>query len=210
MSVPTFRNSLVFHSLDKLTSLFIHLGPALVAWSVRWHPGPLPGTAPTAAISAAERACAAAARTGAASWWPAAAACRRAPRLPADWDDATMGQLVGGALAPWYLTWAVVYTVFIFVVARERIQRRGLMTLYKYYTDRPGPIARAVAAVPRGCGPLVYMACHLLATTASLALSWVWWHSYAAHSLFVVALIGACAYNGATYYLDYLLRAGKR
>jgi hypothetical protein len=28
----------VFHSLDKVTSLFLHLFPAFVAWTERWHP----------------------------------------------------------------------------------------------------------------------------------------------------------------------------
>ena len=32
------RNSLVFHSLDKITSLFLHLFPAGVVWTERWHP----------------------------------------------------------------------------------------------------------------------------------------------------------------------------
>ncbi|PNH06846.1 hypothetical protein TSOC_006751 [Tetrabaena socialis] len=35
-SILTFRNSLVFHDLDKVTSLFLHLVPALVSWSLRW------------------------------------------------------------------------------------------------------------------------------------------------------------------------------
>ena len=37
-SIPALRNSLVLHSLDKTTSLFIHLAPAVMAWCIRWHP----------------------------------------------------------------------------------------------------------------------------------------------------------------------------
>jgi hypothetical protein len=36
-STLTFRNSLVYHDLDKTTSVMLHLGPALVAWVLRWH-----------------------------------------------------------------------------------------------------------------------------------------------------------------------------
>ena len=36
-AVIIFRNSLVFHSLDKSTSNFIHLGPVLTVFSIRWH-----------------------------------------------------------------------------------------------------------------------------------------------------------------------------
>jgi hypothetical protein len=27
----------VYHDLDKTTSVMLHLGPALVAWVLRWH-----------------------------------------------------------------------------------------------------------------------------------------------------------------------------
>lgn len=37
-SIPLFRNSLVFHSVDRLTSLFIHIYPPIVMWTVRWTP----------------------------------------------------------------------------------------------------------------------------------------------------------------------------
>ncbi|CAG5131203.1 unnamed protein product [Candidula unifasciata] len=33
-----FRNSLVFHSLDKVTSLYIHLLPSLMSFVIRWYP----------------------------------------------------------------------------------------------------------------------------------------------------------------------------
>ena len=35
--IPCYRNSLVFHSLDRLTSLKIHLGPAVAMFLSRWY-----------------------------------------------------------------------------------------------------------------------------------------------------------------------------
>jgi hypothetical protein len=35
-AVCLFHNSLVFHSLDKMTSAFIHISPLLVTYSIRW------------------------------------------------------------------------------------------------------------------------------------------------------------------------------
>ncbi len=35
-AVLAWRNSLVFHSLDKITSLFIHLTPGILLHSLRW------------------------------------------------------------------------------------------------------------------------------------------------------------------------------
>jgi hypothetical protein len=34
-----WRNKLVFHDVDKLTSVFIHLCPPLVTYCLRWYPG---------------------------------------------------------------------------------------------------------------------------------------------------------------------------
>merc|ERR1711935_359656 len=36
-AVVGFGNSLVFHSIDKTTSLFLHLTPTMVSYVVRWH-----------------------------------------------------------------------------------------------------------------------------------------------------------------------------
>ncbi|KAK2173068.1 hypothetical protein NP493_905g00056 [Ridgeia piscesae] len=33
-----FRNSLVFHSVDKMTSIYIHVLPAYLMYSIRWYP----------------------------------------------------------------------------------------------------------------------------------------------------------------------------
>eukprot|EP00892_Ulva_mutabilis_P003493 jgi/Ulvmu1/1515/UM011_0245.1 len=38
-SILAFRNSMIFHSLDQMTSLFLHVFPPLVAWAIRWYPG---------------------------------------------------------------------------------------------------------------------------------------------------------------------------
>eukprot|EP01117_Protostelium_nocturnum_P018314 TRINITY_DN7636_c0_g1_i1.p1 TRINITY_DN7636_c0_g1~~TRINITY_DN7636_c0_g1_i1.p1 ORF type:complete len:389 (-),score=103.94 TRINITY_DN7636_c0_g1_i1:53-1183(-) len=35
-AVGVWRNSMVFHSLDKITSLFIHVSPSLAVWAMRW------------------------------------------------------------------------------------------------------------------------------------------------------------------------------
>jgi hypothetical protein len=35
-AIAAWRNSLVFHSIDKITSVFIHAFPGLLAFSWRW------------------------------------------------------------------------------------------------------------------------------------------------------------------------------
>lgn len=38
MAVVLWQNSIVFHSLDKVTSSYIHILPSLVTYCIRWHP----------------------------------------------------------------------------------------------------------------------------------------------------------------------------
>jgi len=38
VAIVMWRNSLVFHDLDKLTSVFIHMFPPLVTFAMRWYP----------------------------------------------------------------------------------------------------------------------------------------------------------------------------
>jgi len=38
LGIVMWRNSLVFHDLDKLTSVFIHIFPPLVTFCLRWYP----------------------------------------------------------------------------------------------------------------------------------------------------------------------------
>eukprot|EP00210_Caulerpa_lentillifera_P002576 g2471.t1 len=37
-AIVLFKNSLVYHSLDEMTSVFMHWSPMLVSWSLRWYP----------------------------------------------------------------------------------------------------------------------------------------------------------------------------
>lgn len=37
-AVPVWRNSLVFHDLEKITSLYIHVYPGLLLYALRWYP----------------------------------------------------------------------------------------------------------------------------------------------------------------------------
>uniref|UniRef100_A0A7S0YL22 Glycerophosphocholine acyltransferase 1 n=1 Tax=Polytomella parva TaxID=51329 RepID=A0A7S0YL22_9CHLO len=37
LAIVAFRNSLVFHDVDKVTSIFMHIVPAMASWAERWY-----------------------------------------------------------------------------------------------------------------------------------------------------------------------------
>jgi hypothetical protein len=219
-AIPAFRNAAVFHDADKMTSLFIHAGPALVAWAGRWRPGPLVGLAPTAAAAAAARAVAA--KVGLGGGWGHAAPRPSAPwwswrsplhalavTLPAGWESASPRDLLAAA-APIYLAWAVPYSLFLFVFAAKRIRARGYATLYGYLTRSPeGAVTRMVAGFPPAARPAAFMGAHALATAASVALASFLWDSYVLHTGALIAAVGVSAFNAASFY-EYLINKAAR
>lgn len=80
-SIVAFRNSLVFHSLDMLTSHFLHLYPACVSWSQRWAPPPV-----------------------------LAARLAASPKDAAAWDAANFWELALLPMLP-YALWVVAYYI---------------------------------------------------------------------------------------------------
>ena len=92
LSVLTLQ---VYHSLDKMTSHFMHWFPAIVSWATRWHPPP-----------------------------PLAAALAASPALRQRWESSGPWELVVLPIFP-YLLWAVCYYVKIFVISSDRIRERG-------------------------------------------------------------------------------------
>ena len=138
----------------------------------------------------------------------AAAAANSLP-LPSGWNEATFPQLLLGAYA-FYFLWAIPYYLFMFVFAKERIRERQLETLYTYQTRNPkSPMSRTIAKFPPRLSGLVYMSVHLLATTIALSSTYLWWRSYAAHSVALITAVALSAWNGAGF-LHYVLRRARK
>jgi hypothetical protein len=100
-SIPLFRNSLILHSLDQLTSVMIHLLPSLAVWALRWN------CAPSAAAAAA---C-------------SFTVCSDAECSSSLWDAVTV------PFGFWML-WAVLYYVKVFILSARKVEERGYDTLF--------------------------------------------------------------------------------
>jgi len=46
IAVGAFRNQMVFHSIDNMSSLALHMFPQIVTWNLRWHTMPYEATIP--------------------------------------------------------------------------------------------------------------------------------------------------------------------
>lgn len=173
-SILAFRNSIVYHSLDKMTSHFMHLYPACVCWTIRWHTAD-----------------------------PLAAHLREAgPGVAAAWEGGSLRDLVLLPMLP-YMLWAVLYYLKVFVISSSKIQQRGYETLFQFSTQsRRSLFGSVVLRFRPSLQPLVYMCLHLLLTLATMSLNQLWWRSYAANTAFLACIFAASAWSGATFYFD--------
>lgn len=165
-SILAFRNSLVYHSLDKITSLFLHWFPACICWSTRWFPPP-----------------------------ELTEMMEKDPALKARWEGASFRDLCLLPMLP-YIAWAVFYYLKIFVFSAKKIQQRNYETLYVYVMSKKGLFSTVVSKSPRSLQPAVYMGVHLVGTVTTMLLSMFLWRDKTLSLGFIVAAFSWSAWNG--------------
>jgi len=190
-SVVIFKNSLVFYNIDQMTSVFIHLSPAVFFWCLRWGGG-------YGVVSMEE-------------WWPGyfdicpgadmakVDSCLEWPRTawcdacPAHWADFTWKPAI-----VYMVAWAVPYALLIFGCLRGWIERSQKETLYSFILGDSKKSAY-IRALPEALWPLGYMMQHFAVNIILGVFTMLFWHSFLAHTIFGVLVIVACIHNGSTY-----------
>ncbi|KAI9474265.1 MAG: hypothetical protein EXX96DRAFT_611066 [Benjaminiella poitrasii] len=112
-AIITWRNSLVFHSLDKVTSVFIHIFPALVTYTLHWLP-----------VLHRD---------------PDEALAYRDVNFPAVSQMPTMGwwyTLIVSTL--FYLAWQIFYVAFVVIARQDRVEKESYTTSYSTLLNQNG------------------------------------------------------------------------
>lgn len=103
VAVGAFRNQMVFHNLDNMSSLMLHVFPMLSMWNMRWYTMPYEATKPEK---------------------------DRRFLSPDESFDSTKFFLVPFLF---YLAWVSVYFMIHFVFAKDRIVERNYETMFRAY-----------------------------------------------------------------------------
>jgi len=188
-AVILWRNSLVFHSLDRLTSLAVHFLPPLVTFCLRWYGdgrgGGLAGSVP-----------------------PGAAASSYGETGVDGWHDHAV-YAIGLPLGV-YAAWQAAYLVKTEVISRTKlVGDPELMTSLRWLTRHPGGIFyRAINVF----GPKHHVATFVLLqgvyTLLTLAASVLLYESQLAHAVFLGGLFAVAAFNGASFYFEVVRPSG--
>lgn len=171
-SILAMNNSLVFHDVDKVTTLMMHASPALTAWSLRWYPD--------------ER------------WLSSILDI-------SEYAKPDVFQLVVIPIL-FYLAWVVMYYFLTFVLLKERIQKRGGVTMFELMVPkdtkkaRKSPIAQFVLSVPEAWQPVLYLCCHGFAALISFLPTYLFWQYFWLHTAALLFCLALSIWNGGNYY----------
>jgi len=196
LAIPLFNNKLVFHDIDNTTSMYIHLSPAVMLWTLRWG-----GGFGTSLIE---------------DWWPGMFdVC---PNMRADgflrsfqslfWgpDDCegTFAEFVLYPALCWICLWAMPYALLMFGCLASWIEREHKGCLYQDTLVSKDIMGRIVNAAPEKLKPLAFLGIHLAWTAFSGTFSIILWNSFALHTLYVLAVGTFALHNGSKYMFRYV------
>lgn len=183
-AIVAFRNSLVFHKIDFLTSLGIHAIPLAIMVNFRW-------------VTLYDE-----------------ALLPESERFYLTFDDSQQSygefflEMFGYPIFV-YLCWAVVYYLINFVISDEIIKKKNYDSTYMYF-GRMKFAQNIFKKVGPSLSPLVFMVCHFLFFLFTHCVAILCYHYKYLNITIVCALYLISFWNGAGYYMSYFAKNYER
>ncbi|KAI9206983.1 uncharacterized protein BJ171DRAFT_495372 [Polychytrium aggregatum] len=182
-----WRTSLVLHSLDKVTSVWIHLSPQLTFYAIRWftenrsRTGKSPIPYPLVAYFGGEN--------------PAAI-------------DVSFTESMVIAISV-YLLWQVLYFYFIMILNGDKVYSGDRATSFTWLVGdivKKSPPNSPVMRLLRFCGPdnhvYVFMAGQLVFAVVTTAPAFLYYRYFWLHTAAIICIVMVTVFNGAGYYFE--------
>lgn len=184
VAIIMWRNSLVFHSMDKVTSLFIHVMPCVTLHCIVHLTPP--------SVQALR--------------FPAVFQIQHSPPGSPTAYANVVSMLVWSSIP--YAVWQLSYYFFITVRRREKIAA-GRPTSFTWLRKSYSKvwIGRLVLALPDALQEPAFMLIQYLYAVLTMIPCPLWFYSRWASALFLMLVFTWSVYNGSTYYIDVF---GKR
>ena len=170
------RCKFVLHSIDNLTSVFIHFTPMTLMWNLHWK----------TQYNDNKKWIFYDSRKDTLSW-------------------SFIGNYYFCSVST-YLVWCVLYYLIVFVIAKKRIAERNYNTLKTYYESQGGAEGRFLNRFGAKYSGLVYLGSHFTVFLFTATVGILCYFSFYLHCILVVAMSSACFWNGASYYMHYFSR----
>jgi len=175
MAVGAFRNQMVFHKIDNMSSLMLHMFPQLAMWNLRWNTMPYEET-----LKQEDR---------------------RFGNL--DTNFTVMKMLVCPIL--FYFLWVSIYFSVTFILAKERIKRRNYDNMYQYYQrlSWSSKLLNRASKYGEFGGPLLFVFLHFLFFLFGHMFSILCFYSYYYHTFCILLWLVWSIWNASCFYMNY-------
>ncbi|CAO3698865.1 unnamed protein product [Rhizopus stolonifer] len=189
-AIITWRNSLVFHSLDKVTSVFIHIFPPLVMYCLRWMPELMKDVYCDNQLFVKEY---------------------RDNRYPAFKEVSTIDiqQItIYSTLA--YSIWQALYYVFIMVGKKEKVDAGIRLTSYSWLLNdthgKKGFIQKTAFLFGEKYKMEMFMLLQLIYNVVTSVPTFYLYQHFWLHTIFLIGMFAVSVWNGANYYIEVFSR----
>jgi hypothetical protein len=184
LSIPAFRNSLVFHSTDQIVILAVHWSPNVAMWGMRWWSERLKN------------------HFGDAFDIGCSEISGNEFKLFFDKDGcpATFSEIYGLPVFLYVICWATPYYLFFFIFAAKALKRNGYYTMFEDMVKTNSIIKKVVNLGGSKAKEVKYMLAHGCCAYLSFFMGPLLWHSFALHTIYLIFIMSISIYNGGTFY----------
>lgn len=186
-AIIAFRNSLVFHKIDFLTSLGIHAIPLACMVNFRWVT-----LYDEAKLPEGER------------FYMVIDDIFESNQTWTDWYFEMFVYPI--AL---YMVWAIIYYLINFVIAEEAIRTKNYDTTYMYFS-RKSWVKDLFNKFGDGMAPIVFISCHFGFFLCTLIVAIICYYLKYLNLFIVCGLYLVSFWNGAGYYMSYFAKNYER
>jgi hypothetical protein len=180
VSIMAFRNSMVFHDMDCITSMSIHAAPMLITHHIRW--GLIPQE----------------------ESWPEDQ--RKFSTISKDLTAESYFKLMLTNPLIFYFSWLICYAIVNFVISYEKIRSKNYNTLYLWFSQKPywrAKIQLYEKWLGQWTGPIIFMFGHFIFFITTHCIAMVEFDNYYFNVTMMTFYVGCSLWNGANYYMEY-------
>ena len=186
IAVILWRNSLVFHSIDKMTSAMIHILPSVVMFSMRWENNLLHHKFPL--------------------WESDSSSTSQAMNTTV--TNAIINHIIDFVCYPFafYLIWQCLYLFKTEVISYKKLSNDTELMTSLRYLQRYATNTRTFKIINELFGPnhmlIGFVSYQGVYTIATLLPVSIFWHSMRIHTLYLSLIFIQALINGASYYFQ--------
>jgi Protein of unknown function (DUF2838) len=189
-AIFAWRNALVFHSLDKITSVAIHFAPALTLYTLRWF-----------SLS----------QNPSNSFLPTFPQFAFNPEKPFEAEGMEYIHSYAAASVV-YVIWQCLYYYFILILNREKVFDGRHKTSYTWLLSdymtkkKSNPMTRMFKAVPEYFHSFLFIIVQFAYALITMAPAIIYYNNFWIHTIFIVFIVMLSIFNGADYYIEVFSR----